>query len=67
MENDNVATCCSLQNTEHRGTAEILTKLQKMKKEAMENNNVVMCHFLQKKQKENIEEIGTIFISTHLC
>ena len=30
-----------------------------MMKEEMENNNVVMCHSLQKKQRENTEEIGT--------
>ena len=30
---------------------------KKMRKEEMENDNVVMCHSLQKKQRENTEEI----------
>ena len=34
-------------------------KKKKMMKEEMENNNVVMCHPLQKKQRENTEEIDT--------
>ena len=29
-----------------------------MMKEEMENNNVIMYHFSEKKQKENTEEIG---------
>ena len=33
---------------------------KKMRGEEMENNNVVMCHSLQKKQRENTEEIEKI-------
>ena len=31
-----------------------------MMKEKMENNNVITYRFLQKKQRENTEEIGTV-------
>ena len=31
---------------------------KKMMEEEMENNNVVTCRSLQKKQRENTEEIG---------
>ena len=34
-------------------------KKKKLMKAKMENDNVVMCHSLQKKQKENTEEIDT--------
>ena len=33
---------------------------KKMRKEEMENDNVVMCHSQQKKQRENTEEIEKI-------